>query len=67
MEAFDERVTLQEIRLGEGSWIAEGAVVMADIGSNCGVGAGAVVVKPVPPGTIVVGNPARPIGSRNED
>ncbi len=31
------------------------------IGENAFVGAGAVVVKDVPPGAVVVGNPARVI------
>jgi acetyltransferase-like isoleucine patch superfamily enzyme len=33
------------------------------IGANSIVGAGSVVIADVPPGTIVMGNPARPIGS----
>jgi acetyltransferase-like isoleucine patch superfamily enzyme len=33
------------------------------IGSQSIVGAGSVVISDVPPGTIVMGNPARPIGS----
>jgi acetyltransferase-like isoleucine patch superfamily enzyme len=37
-----------------------------EIGENCLVGAGSVVVKDVPPGKIVVGNPAKIIGDIKE-
>src|SRR5262249_40448455 len=45
--------------MGEGSWIGEGAIVMANVGCNSIVGAGSVVVRDVPDGVTVVGNPAR--------
>jgi serine acetyltransferase len=32
---------------------------MADVGDGVTVGAGAVVVKPLPDGVVAVGNPAR--------
>lgn len=47
------------ITIGEDSWIGERAIVMANIGRHCVVGAGAVVTKPVPDYAVVVGNPAR--------
>ena len=37
----------------------EGAVVMANVGAQCMVAAGAVVSSPVPDGIMVAGNPAR--------
>ncbi|MFN8545794.1 MAG: hypothetical protein U0807_16550 [Candidatus Binatia bacterium] len=46
---------------GEGTWIGEGAIVLADVGRYAVVGAGAVVVRPVADGVTVVGNPARPV------
>jgi len=51
----------EKISIGSGSWIGEGAVVMADIGEKCIVGAGAVVAKPFDNNTILAGNPARVI------
>ena len=51
------------VRIGEGSWIGEGAIVLADIGHHAVVSAGAVVVEPVAAHAIVGGNPARVIGA----
>ncbi len=45
--------------IGEGAWIGANATVMAEVGHNAIVGAGAVVTKPVPPYAVVIGNPAR--------
>jgi acetyltransferase-like isoleucine patch superfamily enzyme len=47
------------VSVGAGSWIGEGAIVMADVGSQCVVAAGSVVGKEVPDRSIVSGNPAR--------
>ena len=53
------------IRVGRDTWIGDRAVVMADIGNHCVVGAGSVVTKPLPDYAIAVGNPARVIRYRN--
>jgi acetyltransferase-like isoleucine patch superfamily enzyme len=55
------------IHVGEGAWIGERAVVMADVGQHSIVGAGAVVTRPVPPFAIVAGNPARILRYRTCD
>ena len=47
------------ITIGRDTWIGDGAIVMADVGHHCVVGAGSVVTKPVPDFAIVAGNPAR--------
>jgi len=52
------------IRIGRDCWIGNGALVMADIGDQCVIGAGSVVTEPVPPRSIAVGNPARVLRSR---
>lgn len=46
--------------------IGSGAIILPNItiGRNALIGAGAVVTKDVPPNAIVVGNPARIIGTR---
>ena len=54
------------VRVGEDSWIGERAVVMADVGRHCVVGAGAVVTRPIPDYAIAVGVPAKVIGYRNK-
>lgn len=53
-----------KINIGDDCWIGNGAVVMADIGRQAVVAAGAVVVKPVPARAIVAGNPAVVIKER---
>ena len=40
--------TFEQVRIGRNSWIGNSTVVMADIGDDCVIGAGSVVVKPIP-------------------
>ncbi len=50
---------LERVRIGDETWVGEGAVVMANVGSRCIVSAGSVVTKSAPEDIIAVGNPAR--------
>jgi acetyltransferase-like isoleucine patch superfamily enzyme len=52
------------VDVGDGAWVGEGAIVMANVGRGAIVGAGSVVTRDVPDGAAVAGNPARPIGSQ---
>ena len=56
--------TFPRVTIGQDSWIGDRAVVMADVGRHCVVGAGAVVTKPVPDFAIVAGSPARVVNWR---
>ena len=51
------------VRIGENCWLGNSTVVMADIGDASVIGAGSVVVKPIPPHSVAVGNPAAAIRS----
>lgn len=53
------------VRIGAGAWIGSAAVVMADVGRDTVVGAGAVVTKPLPDGVVAVGVPARVVRRRD--
>ena len=55
----------QPLRIGRGAWIGANATVMADVGHDAIVGAGAVVTRPAPPYAVVGGNPARVLRMRN--
>jgi acetyltransferase-like isoleucine patch superfamily enzyme len=55
---------LRMIRIGAGSWIGSGAVVMADVGCDSVVAAGAVVTEPLPDLVIAAGVPARVVRRR---
>jgi acetyltransferase-like isoleucine patch superfamily enzyme len=54
------------ITIGQDTWIGDRAVVMANVGKHCVVGAGSVVTKPLDDYAIAAGNPARVIGSRSD-
>jgi acetyltransferase-like isoleucine patch superfamily enzyme len=56
---------LVHITLGAGCWIGAGAVLMADVGRDSIVGAGAVVTKTVPEGAVAAGVPARVLRQRS--
>lgn len=53
------------VRIGAGSWIGSAAVVMASVGCNSIIGAGAVVTRPIPDDVIAAGVPARVLRSRS--
>jgi len=53
-----------KITIGQDTWIGDHAIVMADIGEHCVIGAGSVVTKPVPDYAIAVGNPAKVVKYR---
>ncbi len=57
----------QQIRIGAGTWIGSGAVIMADVGRDSVVGAGAVVTKSIPDRVLAAGVPARVIRSREQE
>ncbi len=52
------------ITIGRDSWIGERAVVLADVGQHCVIGAGAVAIRPIPDYAIAVGSPAKVVSSR---
>jgi virginiamycin A acetyltransferase len=62
----DQPGALRPVRIGEGAWIGNGAVVMADVGRHAVVAAGAVVTKPLPDYAIAGGVPARVIRMRDQ-
>jgi len=48
-----------QVEIGTDCWLGACAVVMASVGAGTTIGAGAVVVKPIEAGVVAVGNPAR--------
>jgi acetyltransferase-like isoleucine patch superfamily enzyme len=47
------------VSIGPDCWIGAAAIVMAEVGAGSTVGAGSVVVNPIPEGSVAVGSPAR--------
>lgn len=52
------------VRIGEDTWIGNGAIIMANVGKKCIIGAGSVVTKEIGDFSIAVGNPAKVIRKR---
>ena len=48
-----------QVVIGNGCWIGEGAIIMDNIGEESIVSAGAVVIKAMPGFSLIGGNPAR--------
>jgi virginiamycin A acetyltransferase len=61
----DQPTVKTQVRIGRGSWIGSAAVVMADVGRDAVVAAGAVVTRPIPDFTIAGGVPARVLRHRD--
>lgn len=62
----DQPGTPALIRIGDGAWIGSAAVVMADVGRDTVIGAGAVVTKPIPDRVVAAGVPARVLRHRDD-
>ena len=54
------------VTIGPEAWVGNNAVIMADVGPGCIVGAGSVVTRPIPARTVAAGVPARAIRHRDE-
>ncbi len=54
----------EPVTIGRDSWIGERATVAANVGKHCIVGAGSLVLAPIPDYCIAVGVPARVIRDR---
>ena len=63
----DQPGALAMVRVGEGTWIGSAAIILADVGKHCVIGAGSVVTKPLPDYVVAAGVPARVIKSRRPE
>jgi len=61
----DQPTRKTPVRIGDGSWIGSAAVVMADVGRDSVIAAGAVVTRPIPEMSIAAGVPARVLRRRD--
>ena len=57
----------QPVKIGRGAWIGANATVMADVGHDAIVAAGAFVTKLAPLFAVVAGNPVRVMPNRREE
>jgi acetyltransferase-like isoleucine patch superfamily enzyme len=57
-------IEVKPVKIGNKAWLGLNVIILkgVEIGEGAVVAAGSVVVKNVPPWTIVAGNPAKPIG-----
>lgn len=55
----DQPTVKVPVRVGRGSWVGSAAIVLADVGTDAVIAAGAVVTRPIPDGAIAAGVPAR--------
>ena len=56
----------EPVSIGEDSWVGERATVAASVGKHCVVGAGSLVLSPLPDYAVAVGVPAKIIRDRRD-
>lgn len=56
----------ESVTIGRDTWIGERATIAANVGRHCIIGAGSLVLSPVPDYCIAVGVPARVIRDRRQ-
>jgi len=61
----DQPGSPSRVRIGAGAWIGSAAIIMADVGRDSVVGAGAVVTRSLPDRVVAAGVPARVVKSRD--
>jgi acetyltransferase-like isoleucine patch superfamily enzyme len=57
--------TWPRVTVGRDTWVGDRAVVLADVGRHCVIGAGAVVTRPIPDYAVAVGVPAKVVRYRD--
>ena len=57
----------EAVTIGEDTWLGERAIVAASVGKHCIIGAGSLVLQPVPDYCIAVGVPARILRDRRAE
>jgi acetyltransferase-like isoleucine patch superfamily enzyme len=64
----DSASNARPVRIGRGVFVGARAIILkgVTIGDRAIIGAGAVVTRNVPPRTVVAGNPAREISSKDQ-
>lgn len=61
----DQPVLKTPVRIGAGSWVGSSSVILADVGRDTVIAAGAVVTRAIPDRTIAGGVPARVLRHRD--
>jgi virginiamycin A acetyltransferase len=61
-----EHGIFRTIRIGADCWIGAGSIVLAEVGNRTTLGAGSVVVYPLPADSVAVGNPARVVRNTHQ-
>lgn len=57
----EQRGYYEKISMGRNSWIGSCSVIMSNVGQQCIIGAGSVVVHETGDYEVIVGNPAKPV------
>lgn len=58
---------LEPVTIGQDTWLGERATIAANIGKHCIIGAGSLVLNPVPDYCVAVGVPARILRDRRSE